>query len=120
MWVGQTYIATPLTVTELVLVVLVFIALPIYSWWVNRSAKNPAELPQRKVLNPPAGSVRSMIVLLVVGSFVNFLIFGESILGTNFDKILAAFDTLSVIGFFSVIEARNHKNRVGVKLEISF
>ena len=92
----------PLTVTELVLVILVFVAMPIYSWCVSKNAKNPTELPQRKGLNLPAGSVRSMIALLVVGSFVNFLIFGGSVLATHFDKILAAFGTLSgsVIGFY--------------------
>lgn len=92
----------PLTVTELVLVILVFVVMPLYSWCVSKGAKSPAELPQRKGFNLPAGSVRSMIALLVVGSFVNFLIFGESVLATHFDKILAAFGTLSgsVIGFY--------------------
>ncbi len=92
----------PLTVIELVIVILVFVAMPIYSWYVSKNVKSPNDLPKRKGLNLPAGSVRSMIALLVVGSFVNFLIFGESVLATHFDKILAAFGTLSgsIIGFY--------------------
>ena len=97
----------PLTVMELGLLLSVFIFMPIYSYRVSKYPANKDEteqssLPKLKGLNLPAGSVRSMIALLVVGSFVNFLIFGDPVLGKHFDKILAAFGTLSgsVIGFY--------------------
>ena len=97
----------PLTVTEFGLLFAVLIVMPVYSCFVSKCCMNKdgggqPSLQKLKGLNLPAGSVRSMIALLVVGSFVNFLIFGGPVLGNYFDKILAAFGTLSgsVIGFY--------------------
>lgn len=97
----------PLTVTEFGLLLAVLIVMPIYSccvskYCVKKDGTDQPSLPKLKGLNLPAGSVRSMIALLIVGSFANFLIFGGPVLGEHFDKILAAFGTLSgsVIGFY--------------------
>ena len=48
----------------------------------------------------PRGSVRAMIALLVVGSFINVLVLGHHL--QHFTEILAAFGTLSgsIIGFY--------------------
>lgn len=110
----------PLTVTEFGLLFAVLIVMPIYSCWVskycvNKDVKEQPPLPKLKGLNLPAGSVRSMIALLIVGSFVNFLIFGGPVLGEYFDKILAAFGTLSgsVIGFYFGNRSAEPQNRNG-------
>lgn len=110
----------PLTVTEFGLLVAVLIVMPIYSCWVGKSyvtkdGGGQPSLPKLKGLNLPAGSVRSMIALLIVGSFVNFLIFGGPVLGEYFDKILAAFGTLSgsVIGFYFGNRSAEPQNRNG-------
>lgn len=62
--------------------------------------------PQEQPLAIPKGSVRSMMGLLIVGEFVNFLLFGWKTFGTQdsatFNAVLAAFATLSgaVTGFY--------------------
>lgn len=110
----------PLTVTEFGLLLAVLIVMPIYSCCVSKyclkkDGTEQPSLPKLKGLNLPAGSVRSMIALLIVGSFVNFLIFGGPVLGEYFDKILAAFGTLSgsVIGFYFGNRSAEPQNRNG-------
>jgi len=43
-----------------------------------------------------------MLALLIVGSYINFLMFGSAFFEDQFDKILAAFGTLAgaVTGFY--------------------
>jgi len=55
-----------------------------------------------KGLNLPEGSVRAMLALLIVGSFVNVLLFGADVLGDNFEQVITAFGTLAgaVTGFY--------------------
>lgn len=56
----------------------------------------------RRGLGLPRGSIRSMLALLIVGSTINFLLFGENVAGERFDQVAAALSTLSgsVIGFY--------------------
>ena len=88
-----------LLVVELVLVVLVILILPLCSWYFDRKSTEETEL---RGLGLRRGSVRSMLALLVVGSTVNFLLFGAKATTTNFSEIMAALSTLSgsVIGFY--------------------
>ena len=43
-----------------------------------------------------------MLALLIVGSFVNVLLFGASVLGDHFEQVVTAFGTLAgaVTGFY--------------------
>ena len=88
----------PLFVAELVLILIVFVGLPLLSWLIGRG--NGAEL---RGLNLPRSSVRSMLALFIVGSSVNFLLFGSAAVGdTSFDQVMAGLGTLSgaVVGFY--------------------
>lgn len=87
----------PLFWAELALLVVVFLLLPALSLWIGRN--NPKEL---RGLGLPRGSIRSMLALLILGSTVNFLLFGASASGGHFSEVLTALSTLSaaVIGFY--------------------
>ena len=90
----------PLVIAEGVLLLLVLIALPAYAVWkTNRSTG--VEL---KGLALPQGSIRSMLALTVVGSFVIFLVFGGAALPeeARFTEVVAALTGIAgtVIGFY--------------------
>ena len=88
----------PLLVAQSLWLVLVGVGAPLLSRW--RASAREGEL---RGLNLPRGSIRAMLALLVVGTFMNFLVFGGSAFdGETFDKILAALVGLtgSVIGFY--------------------
>ena len=55
-----------------------------------------------KGLNLPEGSIRAIVALLIVGSFVNLLLFGSSIMDEHFEQVVTAFATLAgaVTGFY--------------------
>ena len=59
----------------------------------------PVEL---RALSLPRGSVRAILALFAVGSFVIVLVLGGPVIGEHFDTVLAAFGTLtgSIIGFY--------------------
>ncbi|MCY3873711.1 MAG: hypothetical protein OXF88_05405 [Rhodobacteraceae bacterium] len=90
----------PLLIAEGTLLLLVLIALPIYAVWTAQSSANVV----LKGLALPQGSVRSMLALTVVGSFVIFLVFGGAALpnGTRFTEIVAALTGIAgtVVGFY--------------------
>lgn len=52
-----------------------------------------------------------MLALLVVGSTVNFLLFGAEATTTNFSEVMAALSTLSgsIIGFYSAVARRQRR-----------
>ena len=86
---------------EIVLVAVVLFILPLLFWLCGR--KDPRHFRNARGLGLPRGSVRSMVALLIVGSTVNFLLFGAKAVGdTSFSEIMAALATLSgsVIGFY--------------------
>lgn len=88
-----------LLIPESILLFITLVGLPVYASWQAR-AKN-LEL---KGLALPQGSVRSMLALTVVGSFVVFLIFGGFVLSENarFTEIVAALTgiTGTIVGFY--------------------
>lgn len=90
----------PLLIAEGILLFLVLIALPMYSIWKAKTSNNVT----LKGLALPQGSVRSMLALTVVGSFVIFLVFGGAALpnGTRFTEIVAALTGIAgtVVGFY--------------------
>ena len=53
-------------------------------------------------LGLPSGSVRAILALLIVGSFVNVLVFGGDVFGDEFEQVITAFGTLAgaVTGFY--------------------
>lgn len=87
----------PLLWAELALLVVVFLLLPALSLWIGRN--NPKE---PRGLGLPRGSIRSMLALLILGSTINFLLFGASVSNGHFSEVLTALSTLSaaVIGFY--------------------
>ncbi len=100
-WLGQ-----PLFWTEAGLLILVLVAAPTYA------AIRKGGIP--KGLNLPAGSVRAMLALLIVGSFVNVLLFGTPVLADNFEQVITAFGTLAgaVTGFYFAGRKTNENSAV--------
>lgn len=86
-----------LLLVELALLAIVLVGLPAFGWWIGKDRR--VEL---RGLGLPRGSVRGMLALLLVGSSVNFLLFGSAAAGDNFSEIMAALGTLSgsVVGFY--------------------
>ena len=92
--------STPLVVVQLLWLILIAVGLPVYSHCAGKTAGSSA--PELKGLNLPKGSIRGVLALTAVGSFVNVMVLGGPVLGEHFDSILAAFGTLtgSIIGFY--------------------
>ena len=91
----------PLLIAEGILLVVALLVLPAYAALKARTGDD-VEL---KGLGLPKGSIRSMLALIVVGSFVVFLIFGASALpkdSSRFNEIVAALTGVAgtVIGFY--------------------
>ncbi len=84
----------PLVVTEIGLLILTLIVAPLYA--AIRKGAPP------RGLNLPEGSVRAILALIIVGSFVNVLLFGSTVLVNNFEQVITAFGTLAgaVTGFY--------------------
>ena len=87
---------------EGILLLLVLVGMPIYSKSAGRAM--PEKQADLKGLNLPEGSIRGMLALMIIGSFIIFLVLGPGTEGMSdhFDKILVAFGTLTgaVIGFY--------------------
>ena len=68
-----------------------------YKFWKSGDGESPL-----RGLGLPSGSVRAMLALFIVGSFVNVLVFGVNVLGENFEQVITAFGTLAgaVTGFY--------------------
>ena len=90
----------PLLIAESILLLIVLVALPIYA----ACKSNDQKTPELKGLALPQGSVRSMLALTVVGTFVVFLVFGGFAFSENsrFTEIVAALTGVAgtVIGFY--------------------
>ena len=88
----------PLFLIESGLLIATLLVAPIYAAWRSRSQHSGP----LKGLNLPEGSVRAMLALLIVGSFVNVLLFGVNELGDSFEQVVTAFGTLAgaVTGFY--------------------
>ena len=90
----------PLILAESILLFIVLIVLPIIAICRSRTLGDV----QLKGLALPQGSVRSMLALTIVGSFVVFLVFGGMVAPTdgNFTEIVAALTGIAgtVVGFY--------------------
>ena len=86
-----------LLIVEIALIGAVLVLLPGIALW--RGKTEPGEL---RALGLARGSVRSMLALLIVGSTINFLLFGSEVAGDSFSEVVAALGTLSasVLGFY--------------------
>lgn len=96
---GELVWSSPLVFAELAWLFLVGLLAPLYSWFAR--GKN-TDISNLRGLNMPAGSVRSMLALMTVGSFVIVLVLGAPVLAENYENVLATFGTLtgSIIGFY--------------------
>ena len=84
------------------LFVVVLVLMPIYSLYAGRRVSDTRK--NLKGLNLPEGSIRGMLALMSVGSFIAVLVLGPGV-GTmkeHFDQVITAFGTLTgaVIGFY--------------------
>ncbi|WP_423925143.1 hypothetical protein [Candidatus Palauibacter sp.] len=87
-----------------VLLVIVLIGLPVLATVVGHKRKadeGAAETPL-KGLGLPEGSVRSMLALMTVGTFVVVATFGQRGLGPAYESVLTTLATLAgpVLGFY--------------------
>lgn len=92
---------SPLVLVQCAWLVLIAIGAPVYSALVgNRNGGSTSS--ERRGLNLPRGSIRSLLALLAVGSFLNVMVLGAPVLQDNFEKVLTAFSALtgSIIGFY--------------------
>ena len=89
---------SPLVIVQCLWMVLIAIGAPLYS----KCAAPKNNEKELRGLNLPRGSIRGILALLAVGSFVNVLVLGAPVLGAHFDSILAAFGTLTgaMTGFY--------------------
>jgi|GEM_PF-3320527 hypothetical protein len=80
-----------------------------------QGAATTADQMASQPLALPKGSVRAILGLLIVGEFLNFLIFGWKAIGdtTTFSAVLAAFATLSgaVTGFYFGSRGASEKDK---------
>ena len=91
----------PLLIAESILLIITLVVLPAYAAWRQRAGDQAA----LKGLALPQGSVRSMLALTVVGSFVVFLVFGAPAMPADsgrFTEIVAALTGIAgtVVGFY--------------------
>ena len=80
-----------------VLLTIVLIGLPILATVVGqkREASEDAGKIPLKGLGLPQGSVRSMLALMTVGTFVVVATFGQSALGSAYESVLTTLATLA-------------------------
>ena len=91
-----------LFLAEAALFVAVLVLMPLYSFcaakWGSGASAN------LKGLNLPEGSIRAMLALMSVGSFIIVLVLGHGVteMKDNFDQVITAFGTLTgaIIGFY--------------------
>ena len=85
---------------EIALLGVILVGYPAALWGIRGRRSETATNDNERAMFMPRGSVRAMIALLVVGSFVNVLVLGHHL--QHFTEILAAFGTLSgsIIGFY--------------------
>ena len=88
-------INVPLLLAESVLLFITLLCLPIYA----ALKANTENSPPLKGLGLPQGTVRSMLAITLVGSFVIFLIFGHDT--SKFTEVVAALTGIAgtIVGF---------------------
>ena len=85
------------------LLAVVLLVMPLYAVCASKR-REPGMVPKLKGLGLPEGSIRGMLAIMSVGSFVILLVLGPTApeMKEFFDKSLAAFGTLTgaIIGFY--------------------
>ncbi len=95
--------SSPLVIVQVIWMILVTVGAALYSRTISvkkgNGVVNEGEL---RGLNLPRGSIRGILALATIGSFVNVMVLGAPVLGDAFENVLAAFGTLtgSIIGFY--------------------
>lgn len=81
---------------------VVLVLMPLYSVWAAKWGSGASA--NLKGLNLPEGSIRAMLALMSVGSFIIVLVLGHGVaeMEDNFDQVVTAFGTLTgaIIGFY--------------------
>ena len=93
--------SAPLVIVQCVWMVLVTVGASMYAYFVGKNSGGVNEKELRG-LNLPRGSLRGILALATIGSFVNVMVLGSPVLGEHFESVLAAFGTLtgSIVGFY--------------------
>ena len=93
---------SPLVIIQCIWMILVTVGAAAYAYLVGR--RNSITITEKELrgLNLPRGSLRGILALATIGSFVNVMVLGAPVLGDNFESVLAAFGTLtgSIVGFY--------------------
>ena len=91
---------------QLVLLLIVFVGMPMWAGHL-RTQMNPEDTKANdagtRAFNLPRGSIRAMLALFSIGSFVNVLALGPGTIPDEyFDQVVTAFGTLSgtILGFY--------------------
>jgi len=81
---------------------LVTIGAAVYAYIIGKKNGDVINGKELRGLNLPRGSLRAILALVTIGSFVNVMVLGAPVLGERFDSVLAAFGTLtgSIVGFY--------------------
>ena len=88
--------------TQILFLLLVFFGYPLFCRSKRYFLQNE-NVPPLKGLNLPKGSVRAMIAIAIIGSYLITLSLGSIVMPSGqFDKIIAAFGSLvgAVVGFY--------------------
>ena len=90
---------SPLVIGELAWIGFLSLLVILAKCCIRSGIASPSEL---RALNLPRGSIRALLAMFAVGSFVIVLVFGGPTIGEYYETILAAFGTLtgSIIGFY--------------------
>lgn len=93
---------SPLVVVQIIWMFLVTAGAAFYSRSISKKNGEVVNEGELRGLNLPRGSLRGILALATIGSFVNVMVLGAPVLGDSFDNVLAAFGTLtgSIIGFY--------------------
>ena len=98
----ELYWTSPLVIVQCLWMVLVTVGAALYSRSIGKKDGEVINESELRGLNLPRGSLRGILALATIGSFVNVMVLGAPVLGNSFDSVLAAFGTLtgSIVGFY--------------------
>ena len=91
---------------QLILLLVVFVGMPVLSSRLRaqmESDEGNTHDAGRRAFNLPRSSIRAMLALFSIGSFVNVLALGPGVIPDEyFDQVVTAFGTLSgtILGFY--------------------
>lgn len=94
--------SSPLVIVQCLWILLVTVGAVVYSGCIGKIYGGKIEDADLRGLNLPRGSLRGILALLTIGSFVNVMVLGAPFLGEHFENVLTAFGTLtgSIVGFY--------------------